>query len=227
MHILVVEDEPGLRTALIDLLKSAGHSVEAVGDGKTAVERGLDAIFDVVLLDLMLPGKDGIEVCREIRERRPDVYVIMLTARASEDDKVTGLGSGADDYVTKPFGARELLARLEAVERRRTNGAEIPEVIEVDGCRLNLGRCLAERDGETMTLTARECDILRLLHVHRSRSVSRAELLEKVWAAPGDLETRTVDMTIANLRQKIERSPGEPRIVLTVKGVGYAWGEDG
>jgi DNA-binding response OmpR family regulator len=227
LHVLIVEDEPGLRTALIDLVKGAGHTAEAVGDGMAAVERGVDPAFDLILLDLMLPGMDGIEVCKALRARRPEVYVLMLTARASEDDKVTGLNSGADDYVTKPFGARELLARLESVERRKKNGAEIPEEIEADGCRLNLGRCRAERDGATFTLTARETDILRLLHMHRTRAVTRAELLEKVWETPGDLQTRTVDMTIANLRQKIERSPAEPKIVLTVKGVGYAWGEGG
>ncbi len=225
MNVLIVEDEPVLQSALIDLLKGAGHFVEAIGDGNIAVERGVDPSFDLILLDLMLPGLDGVEVCKILRARRPELYILMLTARAAEDDKVTGLNCGADDYVTKPFGARELLARLEAVERRQKRGDEQPEAIEVDGCRLDLGRCEAMRDAEPITLTARETDILRLLHQHRTRAVTRGELLQRVWESPGDLQTRTVDMTIANLRQKIERVPSEPKIVLTVKGVGYAWGD--
>ncbi|MGD8396728.1 MAG: response regulator transcription factor [Candidatus Eiseniibacteriota bacterium] len=225
MKILIVEDEPGLRGALTDLLKGDGHFVEAVGDGRDAIECGVDPSIDLVLLDLMLPGVDGVEVCKALRARRPELYILMLTARGSEDSKVTGLGAGADDYVTKPFGARELLARVGAVARRLENGREQPEAIEIDGCRLDLGRCRAERDGETITLTAREASILRLLHQHRARAVTRGELLERVWGSPGDLQTRTVDMTIANLRQKIEREPSQPCIVVTVKGVGYSWGQ--
>jgi two-component system response regulator RegX3 len=224
MKILIVEDEPGLRRALIDLLSGAGHEIEAVGDGRTALERGVDSQFDLVLLDLMIPSIDGIEVARRLRRTRPDVYILMLTARGAEDDKVAGLSAGADDYVTKPFGARELLARLDAVERRRRNGGSPPETVEADGCTIDLGRCVATRGDAEVTLTARETAILRLLFAHRARAVTRAELLEQVWRAPGDLPTRTVDMTIANLRQKIESTPSKPRIVVTVKGVGYAWG---
>lgn len=224
MKVLIVEDEPGLRTALIDLVGGAGHEVEAVGDGRAAVERGTDSTFDLVLLDLMIPSIDGIDVCKRLRATRPELYILMLTARGSEDDKVTGLGAGADDYVTKPFGARELLARLEAVERRRANGGSMPERLEADGCELDLGRCSAKRGESEIGLTARETAILRLLYSNRARAVTRSELLEQVWRAPGDLPTRTVDMTIANLRQKIERAPSMPRIVVTVKGVGYAWG---
>ncbi len=224
MNVLVVEDEPGLRRALVDLFHGAGHVVEAVEDGNKAIERGVDRRFDLILLDLMLPGVDGVQVCERVRSVRPDVYIMMLTARGSEDDKVAGLHIGADDYVTKPFGARELLARVEAVERRKKNGTVPPERVEADGCEFDLGRCTARRDDQTVTLTARETAILRLLYAHRARAVSRAQLLEQVWHSPGDLPTRTVDMTIANLRQKIERTPAEPRIVVTVKGVGYAWG---
>jgi len=223
LKILIVEDEPGLQEALVDLLRGAGHVVEAVSDGRSAVEQGRSPSFDLILLDLMLPGKSGIEVCRELRAERPGLYILMLTARGSEEDKVKGLGVGADDYVTKPFGARELIARIESVERRMRTEAGDREEIEVDGCIINLGRCRLSRDGEICDLTAREADILRLLFQHRERAVSRAELLEKVWNAPGDLSTRTVDMTIANLRQKIESDPSSPRIVLTIKGVGYAW----
>jgi len=223
VNILIVEDEPVLREGLTDLLDGAGHLVQAVGDGPSGLQRGLNPEVDLIVLDLMLPGMDGIEVCRKVRERRPDVYILMLTARADEEDKVRGLGRGADDYVTKPFGARELLARIEAVARRlRTDSG--PETIEADGCRLDFGRCLVQRDEATHPLTAREVGILRHLYRNRERAVSRAELLEAVWKAPGDLETRTVDMTISNLRHKIERNPTQPAIVVTVKGVGYAWG---
>ena len=135
-----------------------------------------------------------------------------------------GLGVGADDYVTKPFGVRELVARVEALGRRAEASGGLTGDLEIDGCRIDLGRCVARRGDQRTTLTAREASILRALHRHRSRAVTRAELLETVWGARGDLQTRTVDMTIANLRQKIERDPSSPSIVVTVKGVGYAWG---
>ena len=224
MRILVIEDEPVLRDGLADLLKGAGHLVEAVGDGASGAARGTAEAFDLVLLDLMLPKLDGIEVCRRLRQARPGLPVLMLTARGAEEDKVKGLRSGADDYVTKPFGARELLARVEALGRRAQAAPAEPEHLEADGCRFDLGRCEARRGKKPIPLTPREAGILRWLHRHRARAVSRAELLEQVWGAPGDLETRTVDMAVANLRQKIERDPGNPRILLSVKGVGYAWG---
>jgi DNA-binding response OmpR family regulator len=225
MRILIVEDEPSLREALADLLQGAGHAVRAVNDGQVAVERALAEPFDLVLLDLMLPRLDGMDVCRQLREHRRDLAILMLTARGSEDDKVKGLRLGADDYVTKPFGARELLARVDALGRRSTANSTAPEVIEVDGCTLDLGRCQASRNGAATVLTAREVQILRWLYAHRVRAVSRGELLEHVWDSRSDLQTRTVDMTIANLRQKIERDPARPSIVTTVKGVGYAWGD--
>lgn len=226
MKILVVEDEPALREGLEDLLAGAGHSVDSVADGEAALVRGADPSIEMMVLDLMLPKMDGIEVCRSLRELRPSLPILMLTARGSEDDKVEGLRSGADDYVTKPFSTRELLARVEALGRRmQTNGEDLPQKIEYDDCEIDLGRLVASRaGGEQISLTAREAGILRCLYQHRSRAVSRAELLEKVWEARGDLQTRTVDMTIANLRQKIERDPSRPCIVVTVKGLGYAWG---
>lgn len=225
MKILVVEDEPMLREGLIDLLQAAEHEVVAVADGQEAVEVGRADAFDLVLLDLMLPRLNGLEVCRRLRVARPALPILMLTARGAEDDKVAGLRAGADDYVTKPFGVRELLARVEAFERRAAVTPAEPEIVEHDGCRLDLGRCLATRGEESISLTAREVGVLRWLHRHRKRSVTRAELLEQVWGVVGTLQTRTVDMTIAKLRQKIERDASHPRIVVTVTGVGYAWGE--
>ena len=224
MKILVVEDDPMLRSGLVDLLRGAGHDVKAVTDGLAGFQAGKEEDFDLVLLDLMLPKLDGIQVCQRLRTVRPALAIVMLTARGAEEEKVKGLRAGADDYVTKPFGARELLARVEALGRRMRIAPKEPEVVEADGCRFDLGRCVAERDGQSVTLTAREAGILRWLHRHRSRSVPRSELLEQVWGTVGNLQTRTVDMTIAKLRQKIERDPASPAIVVTVTGVGYAWG---
>jgi DNA-binding response OmpR family regulator len=226
VRVLLVEDEPTLRHGLGDLLEGAGHMVEPVENGLEAVARGVSPDIDLVLLDLALPGLDGLEVCRRLRMARPDLLILMLTARALEDDKVAGLSTGADDYVTKPFAARELLARIEALGRRfrRDSPTPPPEQVEIDGCLIDMGRCTANREGQAVPLTAREVRILRLLYQNRVRAMTRGELLEKAWGASSNLQTRTVDMTIANLRQKIERDPSAPRIVSTVKGVGYAWG---
>ena len=225
MRILVVEDEASLREGLVDLLEHSGHEVDSVGDGEAAVKVGLEREFDLVLLDLMLPRMDGFEVCRRLREKHASLGVLMLTARGDETDKVRGLRSGADDYITKPFGTDELLARIDSVARRLALDSG-PERIESHGCVFDLGRCRFERDGDEQDLTARETNLLRFLHRHRERAVTRAELLENVWQQPGDLQTRTVDMCVANLRQKIETDPAMPSIVVTVKGVGYAWGAD-
>jgi two-component system response regulator RegX3 len=224
MRVLIVEDEPTLREGLTDLLRGDGHEVEAVGDGEAAMERGWHAPFDLVLLDLMLPRLDGLSVCQRLREARPGLLILMLTARGSEADKVRGLLNGADDYVTKPFGARELLARVRAMGRRAQAMPTEPERLDTGHGVLDLSRCVLERPGLDVPLTVREVGILRWLYRHRGRAVTRSELLEQVWCAPGDLETRTVDMAIANLRKKIEPQPAQPRVVVSVKGVGYAWG---
>ena len=224
MKILVVEDEPVLRDGLVDLLRGAGHEAEAVGDGLVALDRAAGEDFDLLVLDLTLPGQDGLEACRLLRLTRPHLPVLVLTARGSEDQKVQGFAAGADDYVTKPFGARELLARIDALGRRARAIPSDPEVLEADGCRLDLGRLVGRRGEQEFVLTAREAAILRWLYRHRGRAVSRSELLESVWGVRGDLETRTVDVTVANLRQKIEADPARPALVVAVKGVGYAWG---
>jgi DNA-binding response OmpR family regulator len=224
VKILLVEDEPILRHGLTDLLEGAGYGVVAIADGATAAARGAESDVDLVVLDITLPGLDGLEVCRRLRTARPSLGILMLTARVLEDDKVLGLGSGADDYVTKPFAVRELLARLEALARRSKRDIATPEQIEIDGCAIDLGRCTADRGGQPVGLTAREARLLRLLYQNRARAMTRGELLEKVWESSSNLQTRTVDMTIANLRQKIERDPAAPHIITTVKGVGYAWG---
>jgi DNA-binding response OmpR family regulator len=225
MRILIVEDEKPLREGLMDLLNAAGHETEAAADGPDGLDLATREPFDLVILDLMLPGMDGLEVCRLVRRVRPDLPILMLTARGSEDDKVAGFSAGADDYVAKPFGVRELLARVEAFARRARSMPATAEVVEAAGCLFDLGRHEAARDGHTEQLTPREVGILRWLHRHRYRAVSRSELLEEVWGVNADMQTRTVDMTIAKLRHKIERDPANPEIVVTVTGVGYAWGE--
>ncbi|HYI11624.1 MAG TPA: response regulator transcription factor [Thermoanaerobaculia bacterium] len=228
VRILIVEDERSLREGLVALLTKHDFAVDAVGDGLTGAERGAQSDVDFVLLDLTLPRLDGVEVCRRLRMARSALPILILTARGSEEERVKGLNAGADDYLTKPFGTHELLARIEALRRRASVAPADAERVEIDGCLLDLGRCEARRNGSAVALTPREVGILRWLHRHRARAVSRAELLQTVWGAPAEateeLETRTVDMTIANLRQKIEREPADPHIVVTVKGVGYAWG---
>jgi DNA-binding response OmpR family regulator len=225
MRILIVEDERPLREGLVDLLAAAGHEVVAAADGPSGAKLATEERFDLMLLDLMLPGMDGLELCRRVRQVRPELPILMLTARGSEDDKVAGFEAGADDYVAKPFGVRELLARVDAFARRARRTPAQAETVECGGCQFDFGRHQVERNGEIMSLTPREVGILRWLYLHRSRAVSRAELLEQVWGVSGDMQTRTVDMTIAKLRQKIERDPTAPEVVVTVTGVGYAWGD--
>ena len=222
MRILVIEDEASLRAGIADLLTGDGHEVTTAADGVAGVESGLRESFDVVVLDLMLPRLDGIEVCRRLRAARPGMPILMLTARASEDDKVRGLVEGADDYVTKPFSARELLARVRAVGRRAPTGESL-DAVDVDGAVIDLARMAVIRDGECIPLTPREVGIVRWLHRHRSRVVSRAELLEQVFGQRGDLHTRAVDMAISVLRKKLEANPAAPTVIVSVKGAGYMW----
>ena len=222
MRVLVVEDEPSLREGIGDLLRGDGHTVTAVGDGVAGVETGLAEQFELVVLDLMLPRLDGIEVCRRLRSARPGLPILMLTARGSEDDKVRGLGEGADDYVTKPFSARELLARVRALGRRAPATESLDEV-QVDGAVIDLARMVVVRGDQRTTLTPREVGIVRWLFRHQDRIVTRAELLEQVFGQRGDIQTRAVDMAIAVLRKKLERDPAKPALIVSVKGAGYAW----
>jgi len=219
----VVEDEPSLREGISDLLRGDGHTITAVGDGVAGVETGLADVFDLVVLDLMLPRLDGIGVCRKLRAARPGLPILMLTARGSEDDKVRGLGEGADDYVTKPFSARELLARVRALGRRAPVAESLDE-LTVEGAVIDLARMVVTRDDHQTSLTPREVGIVRWLHRHKDRVVTRAELLEQVFGQRGDLQTRAVDMAIAVLRKKLERDPAKPELIVSVKGAGYAWG---
>jgi DNA-binding response OmpR family regulator len=222
VRILLVEDEASLRDGIVDLLEGDDHTVTAVGDGVMGVETGLRERFDLVVLDLMLPRLDGLEVCRQLRAARPGMPILMLTARGLEDDKVRGLIEGADDYVTKPFSARELLARVRVLGRRAPAGESLDEV-HVDGAVIDLLRMVVLRGDERIALTPREIGIVRWLHRHKDRVVSRAELLEQVFGQRGDLQTRAVDMAIAVLRKKLESDPTKPTVIVSVKGAGYAW----
>jgi DNA-binding response OmpR family regulator len=222
MRILVVEDEANLRDGIVDLLEGDDHVVIAVGDGVAGVETGLREPFDLVVLDLMLPRLDGMDVCRRLRAARPGMPILMLTARGSEDDKVRGLVEGADDYVTKPFSARELLARVRVLGRRAPAGESLDEV-RVDGAVIDLARMVVVRGDQHISLTPREVGIVRWLYRHNDRVVSRAELLEHVFGQRGDLQTRAVDMAIAVLRRKLEIDPATPTLIVSVKGAGYAW----
>ncbi|MFT3692888.1 MAG: response regulator transcription factor [Kofleriaceae bacterium] len=218
MRVLVVEDETSLREGISDLLRGDGHTVIAAADGKAGLDKGTGENFDVVVLDLMLPRLDGIEVCRRLRAAKPGLPILMLTARGSEDDKVRGLGEGADDYVTKPFSARELLARVRALGRRAPQVAD--DEVAIAGGTIDLARMVIVRGDARTALTPREVGIVRWLHRHRDRVVSRAELLEQVFGQRGDLQTRAVDMAIAVLRKKLG-----PDLIVSVKGAGYAWQE--
>jgi two-component system response regulator RegX3 len=222
VRILVVEDEASLRDGIVDLLEGDGHTVTAVADGAAGLETGLRDPFDVVVLDLMLPKLDGMEVCRQLRGARPGMPILMLTARGSEDDKVRGLIEGADDYVTKPFSARELLARIRVLGRRAQPTESLDEV-QVDGAVIDLARMTVMRGDKRTSLTPREVGIVRWLHRHQDRVVTRAELLEQVFGQRGDLQTRAVDMAIAVLRKKVEADPANPTLIVSVKGAGYAW----
>jgi two-component system response regulator RegX3 len=222
VRILVVEDEASLREGIVDLLTGDGHEVVAVGDGVAGLEAGLRELFELVVLDLMLPRLDGMEVCHRLRAARPGLPILMLTARGSEDDKVRGLMEGADDYVTKPFSARELIARVRVLGRRAPIADSLDEV-QIDGAVIDLARMVVVRGAERIAMTPREVGIVRWLYRHRERVVTRAELLEQVFGQRGDLQTRAVDMAIAVLRKKLEVDPARPTVILSVKGAGYAW----
>jgi two-component system, OmpR family, response regulator RegX3 len=222
VRILLVEDEPSLRNGLVDLLIGDGHDVVAKSDGTSGLSTALAEIFDLLILDWMLPGVAGIDICRKVRAARPAVPIMMLTARGDESDKVRGLTDGADDYMTKPFSAKELLARVRVLGRRAPSTQL--EQLFVDDAEFDFGRLTVTRAGHTTELAPREVGIMRLLHERAGKVVSRAEILEQIFGQRGDLQTRAVDMAIAVLRKKVERDPGTPSIIVSIKGAGYAWG---
>jgi two-component system alkaline phosphatase synthesis response regulator PhoP len=221
-RLLLVEDEPGLQLALTDRLTAEGYHVDGAGDGDLAVTRATSEAFDVIVLDVMLPGRDGFEVLRAIRQRGVATPVLMLTARGQIVDKVVGLKMGADDYLTKPFEAAELVARLEAIRRRvaPTPGPGVTR-FEFGDVAIDTRKAEVVRSGTAVDLSAKEFQLLRYFLEHRGATLSREELLHEVWGYQNTPSTRTVDVHVAWLRQKLEPNPKLPQYIVTVHGLGY------
>ena len=220
-RILVVEDEPGIALGLEDDLKLEGYDVEVIGDGAAASRRAREGAFDLILLDVMLPGKDGFEICRELRRAGMRVPILMLTAKTQEAEKVMGLELGADDYVTKPFGTRELRARIKALLRRAHGQESEIECYRFGGVEVDFRRGELRRGGLPVELTPIEFKLLALFVRAPGRVLSRDRLLEAAWGPDTFASDRIVDNHIANLRRKIEPDPADPRYLRNVLGMGY------
>ncbi len=224
-NVLFVEDEEALRMTVGDRLRKEGYTVEYAANGDEGFEKATQLPFDLIILDVMLPKRSGFVVCRDIRQAGLITPILMLTARAQTSDKVNGLKIGADDYVTKPFNMRELMARVEALLRRAPiRPAANVGIIEFGSVRVDLVGTEAVRDGKIVNLSAREFQLLRYLIERRGATVSRDELLKQVWGYSADMYTRTVDVHVASLRQKLEDDPKQPKFILTVQGFGYNQG---
>ncbi|HLY19264.1 MAG TPA: response regulator transcription factor [Bryobacteraceae bacterium] len=220
-RILLVEDEPGLVRTLGDRLRNDGHHVETALDGRTGLEMASGGAFDLIILDIMLPGKNGMDVCRDLRQLGISTPILMLTARTQTVDKIVGLKIGADDYMTKPFEMLELLARVEALLRRAPAFGAAGDVFQFGPIRVDLRRTQVVRHGKPVTLSAKEFQLLRYLVEHRGATVSRETLLSEVWGYGMVTSSRTVDVHVAWLRQKLEEDPRQPQWILTVHGLGY------
>ncbi len=221
-RILLVEDESNLRRTLSDLLKSDGYTVDSSGDGLEGQELAMTNAFDLIILDVMLPSRSGFDVCRHLRKHGNNTPILMLTARSELSNKVTGLKSGSDDYLTKPFETPELQARVEALLRRapRKNGAELKSY-DFEGIHIDFVKATLTKSGSTTELGERESRLLQYLIERRGAVLSRDELLQEVWGYKAIPLTRTVDVHIAWLRQKIEDDPKNPQYIVTVHGQGY------
>ncbi len=221
-RILLVEDESGLALTLTDRLASEGYDVESARDGEAGFERASNESFDAIILDVMLPRKNGFDVCRDLRQRGVSAPILMLTARGQVVDKVVGLRLGADDYLTKPFEMIELLARLEALLRRApSKPSPHSDSYQFDSVKIDFRRAEVEREGRKIELSAKEFQLLRYFVEHREATLSRDELLNEVWGYDATPTTRTVDVHVAWLRQKLEPNPRRPQFILTVHGMGY------
>ena len=220
MKILVVDDEKLLVKGIKFNLENEGYQVECAYDGAAAVELARAGGFDLIILDLMMPEIDGLEACMRIREFS-NVPIIMLTARSEDTDKIIGFECGADDYITKPFNILELKARIRAMLRRASGGAQAKSRITVGGLTLDTEQRVAIRDGETVELTAKEYDLIELLMKNPRRVYSRENLMNVVWGYSYTGDYRTVDVHIRRLREKLERQPAEPEYIMTKWGVGY------
>ena len=226
-RVFVVEDDAAIRRGLIDALTFAGYQTLQTGSGTEASKMVATATFDLLLLDLVLPGASGFEILRTIRSIRPTLPVIILTARGEEGDRIQGLQWGADDYVVKPFSVRELLARVEAVLRRSPERSQSVTSISFPKLTADLSRReLRYESGERVELSERECEVLGYLAANPGRAISRDELLQRLWRLdPKHVETRTIDVHIANIRSKLRDDASEPHMLLTVRGKGYMLGK--
>lgn len=227
-RILVVEDDAAIRRGVVDALGFGGYDVVEAADGEAGLRAADGADIDLALLDILMPKMNGMDLLQALRAARPALPVIFLTARGEEDDRVRGLRLGADDYVVKPFGARELLARVEAVLRRSAERPQAVHVIEVAGRTVDFERRELRYEGARITLSEREAELLAYLARNPGRAISREELLQRVWGVdPRGVHTRTVDMAVARLREQLCDDPANPSVVLTVRGKGYMLASDG
>ncbi len=221
-RILFVEDEPGLVLTVSDLLAAEGYEVESAADGDTGLAKASGKSFDLIILDVMLPKKSGFDVCRELRQRGVDTAILMLTARTQVADRVAGLKFGADDYLAKPFDPGELLARVEALLRRVQKENRIPlKTFRFGEVEVDFERARLLRSGEPVNMAGKELQLLQYLIHHRGRVVPREEILQNVWEYNSDVTSRTVDVHVAWLRQKLESNPQQPQHIHTVRGKGY------
>jgi two-component system alkaline phosphatase synthesis response regulator PhoP len=220
-RILIVEDEPNMVAGLRDNFEFEGYQVIAARDGVEGLECALSESPDLVILDVMMPRMSGLDVCKQLKAKRPSLPIIMLTARGQEIDKVVGLELGADDYVTKPFSIRELLARVKAVLRRVRVLPKQQDLYSFSDVEVDLRGCRVKRDGKYLELSTKEFDLLRYFISHPGDNISRDRLLEEVWGYKNYPTTRTVDAHIVHLRQKLEPNPEQPRFFVTVHGIGY------
>ena len=220
-RILLVEDDPGLRLTLTHRLDSEGYRVETAADGEAGLARAAGDVFDLVILDVMLPRRNGFDVCRDLRRRGVATPVLMLTARGQVADRVVGLKLGADDYLTKPFEMAELMARVEARLRAHPTGEAGHPLYRFAAIEVDLRRAEVNRDGAPVALSAKEFHLLRYFIAHRGATLSRHELLDAVWGYDAMPSTRTVDVHVAWLRRKLEPNPRHPQFILTVHGLGY------
>ncbi len=225
IRILIIEDEPAMVAGLRDNFEYEGYEVISAGDGEAGLERVMADEPNLVVLDVMMPRMSGLEVCKRIKAKRPSVPIIMLTARGQEIDKVVGLELGADDYVTKPFSIRELMARVKAVLRRVSQQTPTPEVYRFNDVEVNLRGNEVRRAGKPVALSTKEFALLAYFISHPAETLSRDRLLEAVWGYENYPSTRTVDTHIVHLRQKLEPNPEAPRYILTVHGCGYKFAE--
>jgi two-component system alkaline phosphatase synthesis response regulator PhoP len=222
-RLLLVEDEPGLQLALSDRLASEGYAVQTAGDGNVAIQRATGEPFDVIVLDVMLPGRDGFDVAKAIRQQGIQTPILMLTARTQVVDRVVGLKLGADDYLTKPFETIELLARIEALLRRApsTLSGVALERYQFGDIAVDVRKAEVSQNGQLLELSAKEFHLLKYFIEHRGATISREELLHEVWGYNNTPSTRTVDVHVAWLRQKLEPNSRVPQYILTVHGLGY------